>query len=249
MIRATVLPGYSAPGPERCPSGLRSATGNRVRAERSVAGSNPALSASVEGPPCGPSSLRDLELHVHPGLLMARNAAIDVVGAGLQVDGQLRCLPRVDHRRLLVVDAGPEPGPWSCSPSSRERRSTASSSDSAWSSTSLSILLRRGSRSSRGRRRRRRTSSRRTGLPRASGRPADRAFPGSPAAASGAETPRAARKPRTLGRPVRAQPCSPSKAPRSARGGNYRIGETKLAAASSPTARTRDCGIEATGRR
>ena len=30
---------------ERCPSGLRSATGNRVRAERCVAGSNPALSA------------------------------------------------------------------------------------------------------------------------------------------------------------------------------------------------------------
>src|SRR5919197_4098662 len=33
---------------ERCPSGLRSATGNRVRAERCVAGSNPALSASFE---------------------------------------------------------------------------------------------------------------------------------------------------------------------------------------------------------
>jgi hypothetical protein len=31
-------------GLERCPSGLRSATGNRVRAERCVAGSNPALS-------------------------------------------------------------------------------------------------------------------------------------------------------------------------------------------------------------
>jgi hypothetical protein len=31
---------------ERCPSGLRSATGNRVRAERCVAGSNPALSAT-----------------------------------------------------------------------------------------------------------------------------------------------------------------------------------------------------------
>src|ERR1700704_4906998 len=31
---------------ERCPSGLRSATGNRVRAERCVAGSNPALSVS-----------------------------------------------------------------------------------------------------------------------------------------------------------------------------------------------------------
>src|SRR5206468_12842176 len=35
------LPQFS----ERCPSGLRSATGNRVRAERCVAGSNPALSA------------------------------------------------------------------------------------------------------------------------------------------------------------------------------------------------------------
>src|SRR6478609_10909676 len=31
---------------ERCPSGLRSATGNRVRAERCVAGSNPALSVA-----------------------------------------------------------------------------------------------------------------------------------------------------------------------------------------------------------
>ena len=31
---------------ERCPSGLRSATGNRVRAERCVAGSNPALSVT-----------------------------------------------------------------------------------------------------------------------------------------------------------------------------------------------------------
>jgi hypothetical protein len=35
---------------ERCPSGLRSATGNRVRAERCVAGSNPALSVRT-GPP------------------------------------------------------------------------------------------------------------------------------------------------------------------------------------------------------
>src|SRR5215207_2575743 len=43
------LPSAALPLPcstsERCPSGLRSATGNRVRAERSVAGSNPALSA------------------------------------------------------------------------------------------------------------------------------------------------------------------------------------------------------------
>src|SRR5438552_12821674 len=34
---------------ERCPSGLRSATGNRVRAERCVAGSNPALSVLFLG--------------------------------------------------------------------------------------------------------------------------------------------------------------------------------------------------------
>src|ERR671936_1416458 len=38
-------PSFSASGTERCPSGLRSATGNRVRAERCVAGSNPALTA------------------------------------------------------------------------------------------------------------------------------------------------------------------------------------------------------------
>src|SRR5689334_1577499 len=40
-------------GLERCPSGLRSATGNRVWAERSIAGSNPALSAkaSLATPP------------------------------------------------------------------------------------------------------------------------------------------------------------------------------------------------------
>src|SRR5881398_1159706 len=37
-------PSFSASRTERCPSGLRSATGNRVRAERCVAGSNPALS-------------------------------------------------------------------------------------------------------------------------------------------------------------------------------------------------------------
>src|SRR5579884_1607801 len=36
--------GIPCPSSERCPSGLRSATGNRVRAERCVAGSNPALS-------------------------------------------------------------------------------------------------------------------------------------------------------------------------------------------------------------
>ena len=38
--------GYPFSAAERCPSGLRSATGNRVSAERCFAGSNPALSAS-----------------------------------------------------------------------------------------------------------------------------------------------------------------------------------------------------------
>jgi hypothetical protein len=47
-------PSFSASGTERCPSGLRSATGNRVRAERCVAGSNPALSALARGKPCFP---------------------------------------------------------------------------------------------------------------------------------------------------------------------------------------------------
>ena len=42
---------YPAPVAERCPSGLRSATGNRVPAERWVAGSNPALSACESGAP------------------------------------------------------------------------------------------------------------------------------------------------------------------------------------------------------
>jgi isopentenyl diphosphate isomerase/L-lactate dehydrogenase-like FMN-dependent dehydrogenase len=43
-------PSFSVSRTERCPSGLRSATGNRVRAERCVAGSNPALSAPLRFP-------------------------------------------------------------------------------------------------------------------------------------------------------------------------------------------------------
>src|SRR5438552_8148597 len=81
---------------ERCPSGLRSATGNRVRAERSVAGSNPALSASCEGPRRGPSPLRDLDLDVHPGLLVPRHAAIEIIGAALELGGELGGLPALD---------------------------------------------------------------------------------------------------------------------------------------------------------
>src|SRR5438132_14347956 len=55
-------PSFSVPATERCPSGLRSATGNRVRAERCVAGSNPALSARLLPPPPGPDVLSASEL-------------------------------------------------------------------------------------------------------------------------------------------------------------------------------------------
>src|SRR5438067_12038586 len=51
-------PSFSASRTERCPSGLRSATGNRVRAERCVAGSNPALSALGGGPARRPGLLQ-----------------------------------------------------------------------------------------------------------------------------------------------------------------------------------------------
>ena len=44
--------GYAFMATERCPSGRRSATGNRVSAERCFAGSNPALSAG-KGPQAG----------------------------------------------------------------------------------------------------------------------------------------------------------------------------------------------------
>src|SRR5438132_6787199 len=47
------IPPSPLPPAERCPSGLRSATGNRVRAERCVAGSNPALSATFPFTPLG----------------------------------------------------------------------------------------------------------------------------------------------------------------------------------------------------
>src|SRR5207248_6756060 len=56
-------------GPERCPSGLRSATGNRVRAERSVAGSNPVLSVPREGPLGGPLRYETLSLRSIPSCL------------------------------------------------------------------------------------------------------------------------------------------------------------------------------------
>src|SRR5690242_20284016 len=45
---------------------------------------------------------RDGQLHIHPGLLVARDGAVDVVGAWLEVDVQRRRLARSDRRRLLV---------------------------------------------------------------------------------------------------------------------------------------------------
>src|SRR5512133_553788 len=44
----------------------------------------------------------DRQLEVHPGLLVARDRAVDVVGSRLQVDLQRRRLARGDRRRLLV---------------------------------------------------------------------------------------------------------------------------------------------------
>ena len=54
--RRGLTPGVRCPRSERCPSGLRSATGNRVRVERCVEGSNPSLSAHVGPPGAGPRS-------------------------------------------------------------------------------------------------------------------------------------------------------------------------------------------------
>ena len=56
---------YPDARPERCPSGRRSATGNRVRVERRVAGSNPALSVIAQGrnlPEQIPTALKPLKL-------------------------------------------------------------------------------------------------------------------------------------------------------------------------------------------
>src|SRR5204863_7640007 len=47
--RSRAKPLLRSPRPERCPSGRRNATGNRVPAERWVEGSNPSPSASLAG--------------------------------------------------------------------------------------------------------------------------------------------------------------------------------------------------------
>ena len=66
-----------SPRPERCPSGLRSATGNRVSAERWIAGSNPALSA-FRGPPPGRPSPSGRE----ESPMSERTFDVIVIGAG-----------------------------------------------------------------------------------------------------------------------------------------------------------------------
>src|SRR5689334_14410142 len=45
---------------------------------------------------------RDGELQIHPGLLVARDRAVDVVRAGLEIDVESRRLAGTDGRRLLV---------------------------------------------------------------------------------------------------------------------------------------------------
>src|SRR5712691_10982387 len=67
--------------PERCPSGLRSATGNRVRAERCVAGSNPALSALATGLRAGRVRSGDRDVH-DAGMRLALLAAAALVAVG-----------------------------------------------------------------------------------------------------------------------------------------------------------------------
>src|SRR6266536_492075 len=88
-------------GPERCPSGLRSATGNRVRAERSVAGSNPALSA--RGPGNRALLLGNRDLLVHPRFLVARDRAVEVVATALQLGRERRAAPGRDARGCLLA--------------------------------------------------------------------------------------------------------------------------------------------------
>ena len=62
LLRRVAVAVTMSAASERCPSGLRSATGNRVRAARCVAGSNPALSATkarASGPSASKRRRRD----------------------------------------------------------------------------------------------------------------------------------------------------------------------------------------------
>ena len=86
---------YPSERPERCPSGLRSATGNRVRAERCVEGSNPSLSAEiVEANVVGRDVKRPSTSHQCPA--RHRCAVARLSGPGAIVPA--RCAPRLALR-------------------------------------------------------------------------------------------------------------------------------------------------------
>src|SRR5437763_16942723 len=57
--------------------------------------------------PAGRAGARSADGHreIHAQALVAVNGTVDVVGAVLQVDAQVRRLARLDHRRLLFLHA------------------------------------------------------------------------------------------------------------------------------------------------
>src|SRR5712691_5755887 len=95
---------------ERCPSGLRSATGNRVGAERCLAGSNPALSAPTRPAQRRSRPLRDLDGRLHAQLAVTGHGAIERVGALAERDDEVRRLPGLDQGGLLLRTGDLRPG-------------------------------------------------------------------------------------------------------------------------------------------
>src|SRR5581483_4501617 len=91
--------------PERCPSGRRSATGNRVRAERRVAGSNPALSALARGKPCFPRDARSLTRRV-ASRRRTRSRPSRPRTAPVRLWGHCRRPARAPHARKGLFRAG-----------------------------------------------------------------------------------------------------------------------------------------------
>src|SRR5436190_4868862 len=89
---------------ERCPSGLRSATGTRVRAERCVAGSNPALSAPLLKMPLqgeettpGATKMRHAGSPLTPPAFETR---LRLPEAGFVFDGAMELVNIWDYERL-----------------------------------------------------------------------------------------------------------------------------------------------------
>src|SRR5262249_55337372 len=89
---------------ERCPSGLRSATGNRVRAERCVAGSNPALSAqlsqfTLRGEESTPAATK-IGRAGSPLIPPAFETRLRLSEAGFVFDGGMQPVNVWDYKRL-----------------------------------------------------------------------------------------------------------------------------------------------------